>query len=64
MNKTYGLPAVMSFLVPGLGQMLKGQVGKGILFFIGFFISFLFPMGFLIVWFWNVYDAYNSPVLK
>jgi len=31
MNKeTHGFPAFMSFILPGLGQIIKGQVGKGI----------------------------------
>jgi TM2 domain-containing membrane protein YozV len=28
------VPALLSFFVPGLGQIIKGQVGKGILVFL------------------------------
>ena len=28
------LPAVLSYLVPGLGQISQGRIGKGLLFFV------------------------------
>ena len=36
MAQRYGFLAFMSFILPGLGQMIKGEVGKGIgiMFFI------------------------------
>ena len=62
------VPAVASAVVPGLGQILKGQVVKGLLIIIlGVTVSFLlfwtiiFPMLF---WAWNVYDAYTSDSEK
>jgi TM2 domain-containing membrane protein YozV len=33
--KWNGLAAVLSFFIPGLGQMYKGEVIKGLVFFIG-----------------------------
>jgi hypothetical protein len=29
-KQTHGLPALLSFFIPGLGQIVKGQVVKGI----------------------------------
>jgi TM2 domain-containing membrane protein YozV len=43
MNKdkhNLGLAAVLSFFFPGVGQIYKGQVGRGILYFFG--IAFLY----------------------
>ncbi|MCW3105738.1 MAG: hypothetical protein JWQ09_244 [Segetibacter sp.] len=64
-KQTYGLPALLSFFIPGLGQLIKGQIGKGILIWVvgGLLTFFLFwtiivP---LVIWIWNIYDAYNSP---
>ena len=60
-NQKHGIPALLSFFVPGLGQIVKGQVGKGILIFIAF------PLGLLllvipgiIIWIWQIADAYNN----
>jgi hypothetical protein len=38
-KQTHGLPALLSFFIPGLGQLIKGQVVKGIFVFIGFGIG-------------------------
>ncbi len=60
------MPALLSFFIPGLGQLIKGQVGKGILIFIGALVfivlsSVLIGIPFLIwLWLWNIYDAYNT----
>jgi len=68
MKETYGVPAILSFFIPGLGQMIKGEVGKGILIFIGFWISvglFAILIGFIttpILYFWQIIDAYNKKV--
>ena len=65
-NQTHGVPALLSFFVPGLGQLVKGQVGKAILFFIGAIICailmfvligiILYPL----LWLYNIYDAYTD----
>jgi hypothetical protein len=34
-SQKHEVPALLSFFIPGLGQIVKGQVGKGILIFIG-----------------------------
>lgn len=62
-KQTHGVPAILSFFVPGLGQLVKGQIGKGILIFIGTFFAYVaFVIPGIIVHIWNVIDAYNSPV--
>jgi hypothetical protein len=38
------LPAVLSYLVPGLGQIYQGRVGKGILFFVCIYGLFFYGM--------------------
>jgi len=65
-EQKHDVPALVSFFIPGLGQIIKGEVGKGILIIIGLIISIFFlfiVIGFIttpILWIWNVYDAYNS----
>jgi TM2 domain-containing membrane protein YozV len=38
------LAAVLSFLVPGLGQVLQGRIGKGLLFFFSVYGLFFYGM--------------------
>lgn len=66
-SQTHGVPALVSFFIPGVGQLIKGHVGKGIAtwFVMGTFtlLSLVFPLLFLslpVAWLWNVYDAYKS----
>ena len=57
----HSIPALLSFFIPGLGQIVKGQVGKGILAFIGVgfgMIMLLIPG--VIIWIWQIVDAYND----
>ncbi len=67
-KERYGVPALLSFLIPGLGQIVKGHILRGILFFIVMVfsvISIIFFVGLIttpIIFVWNVYDAYNSQV--
>lgn len=69
-NQKYGVPALLSFFLPGLGQLVKGQIGKGIGIFIGWFFSFILILTIigavvpLIIWIWQIIDAYNSPATK
>jgi hypothetical protein len=37
--------ALLSFLVPGLGQIVQGRVGKGLLFLLGLYALFFYGMG-------------------
>ncbi|MBC6607070.1 hypothetical protein H8B13_09585 [Hymenobacter sp. BT188] len=65
MKPTYGVPAIFSFFIPGLGQLIKGQILKAFLIWalggvVGFLLAWTLIVPFLI-WAWNVYDAYNAP---
>jgi TM2 domain-containing membrane protein YozV len=65
MKSTYGVPALLSCFIPGLGQLVKGQLLKAFLIWlvgglVGFFLFWTVIIPF-IVWAWNVYDAYNDP---
>lgn len=58
----------MSAVIPGLGQIVKGHIVKGLLIIVlGVTISYLlfwtiiFP---ILFWAWNVYDAYTSDSEK
>ncbi len=63
----YGMAALLSFFLPGLGQIIKGQVVKAILIWValaGFFVLSFIVVGIpllIVLWFWQIYDAYNSP---
>jgi TM2 domain-containing membrane protein YozV len=63
-NKTYGFPAIVSFFLPGVGQLIKGHILKGLMIiFIGWTVSALLSWTIIvpfIIWVWNVYDAYNA----
>jgi TM2 domain-containing membrane protein YozV len=65
MQSTYGVPAIFSFFIPGLGQLIKGQILKAFLIWalggvVGFLLAWTLIVPF-VIWAWNVYDAYNSP---
>ncbi len=49
--KNPGLAAVLSFFIPGVGQMYNGEIGKGILFLITAWL--------IIPWIWSIFDAYS-----
>ena len=65
-TKSEGLAAVLSFLIPGLGQMYNGEIGKGVMILLGCillgFLSFLIvPIVILVVvYIWNIYDAFKT----
>lgn len=64
--KNSGLAAILSFFIPGLGQLYNGQFGKSILFFVINGINFL--LAFVLVGLITAgitaliaaYDAYRS----
>lgn len=66
MKQKHGVPALLSFFVPGLGQMIKGEVGKGIGVFLCMIISvalMFVVIGFIttpILYIWQIADAYNN----
>jgi TM2 domain-containing membrane protein YozV len=74
-NGFYAIPAIASAIFPGLGQIIKRQYGKGIVFLAIFFgwglITFLpsllplsgllIPIAAVVAWLINVLDAaFNS----
>jgi TM2 domain-containing membrane protein YozV len=70
-TKNSGLAAVLSLIIPGLGQMYVGKIGRGLLIlFIGipcsaiialFFFWLIAPLFLpLAFWIWNVFDAGNQ----
>jgi TM2 domain-containing membrane protein YozV len=63
-KQTHTLPAVVSLVIPGLGQMIKGHFLKGIAIWVsgglvGFFLGWT-VIAPLLLWVWNVYDAYTA----
>ena len=39
MNKDKTLAGILSFLMPGLGQVYCGRTGRGVVFFIGYVVG-------------------------
>ena len=67
-QEKHGIPALLSVFLPGLGQLIKGDVKKG-LTYIGFTILAAFMCLFLIGFFLYpivvalaAMDAYNTPI--
>lgn len=64
--KNPGVAAVLSFFVAGLGQIYNGQIGKGILIIVLYFLSVLLMfvlIGFIttpILWIYGMIDAYKT----
>ena len=64
--KNPGVAAVLSFFIPGLGQLYNGQIGKFLLFLVlgGINIALTFILiGYVtapITWLWAVIDAYKA----
>lgn len=60
-SQKHGVPAVLSFFIPGLGQLVKGHVGRGIVIFFGVvFGLMLMVIPGIIIWIWQIADAYNK----
>jgi TM2 domain-containing membrane protein YozV len=66
-NQTHGVPALLSFFISGLGQLIKGHIAKAFGIWIAMFLCVV--MGFAmvvpffaipIIWVWAIYDAYKS----
>ena len=64
-GQKHGVPALLSFLIPGLGQMVKGHVLSGLLIMAGMVASLLaiaVVVGVIatpVLWIWQTYDAYT-----
>lgn len=65
-KQKYGMPALLSFFIPGMGQIVKGEIWKGIFAFVSFVVGcFLFIIPGIIIWIFQLIDAYNyTPVKK
>ena len=67
-KEVYTAPAVVSLFFPGAGQIMKKEVGKGLLLMFSYLIaitSMLIIIGFFItpvLYVWIIYDAYNAQV--
>lgn len=57
---------MLSFIIPGLGQIYNGEIGKGIAIIIGSVILWMFfwllipLLILLIIYIWSIYDAYKT----
>jgi TM2 domain-containing membrane protein YozV len=65
--KSSGIAAVLSLILPGLGQIYNGQIGKGLIFMIIITpilaLTVLVIIGFVLLplfWILNIYDAYRT----
>ena len=57
-EKSEGLAAVLSFLIPGIGQMYAGRTGRGVGFLLGFIVGiFALIIPGIIIWIWSIVDA-------
>lgn len=65
-QKHPGIAAVLSFFITGLGQIYNGEIGKGILCAIAYFICWgltAILIGWLLLlplWVWGIFDAYRT----
>ncbi len=57
-RKEPGIALLLSFLLPGLGQIYNGDIGKGIGFMIGFWVLIWVGIG-IVFWIWGMIDAYQ-----
>ena len=55
-----GTAAVLSFFIPGLGQLYKGQILDGFLYFVCTAIGTLaFIVPGALIWLWGIHNAYS-----
>ncbi len=65
-KQAHGAPALLSFFLPGLGQLVKGQIVKGLATFVvmGFSALLIFVgIGLVttpLLWILQVWDAYSD----
>lgn len=58
-NQKHGAAALLSFLIPGLGQLVRGKIFSALFFFFVIVITFPTIILPLFFWVWCVKDAYN-----
>ena len=64
--KNPGVAAVLSAVFVGLGQIYNGEIAKGLMFMLAYFVSII--LIFLVIglittpllWIYGIYDAYDS----
>lgn len=59
-KENHGVPAILSLFIPGLGQLVKGQIGKGIIIFFATIIGYTLVIPGLLIHIWQIVDAYNN----
>ncbi len=65
-RRTHGVPALFSFFIPGLGQLVKGDLSKALGIWIALIIcGFMSVIGIgilmgIVIWIAQIYDAYNA----
>jgi TM2 domain-containing membrane protein YozV len=59
-RKEPGLALLLSFFMPGVGQIYNGEAGKGIAFFISFWILVWFLFIGVGIWIWSMADAHQT----
>jgi len=57
-RKEPAVALLLSFFLPGVGQIYNGDVGKGIAFLIGFWVLIWVGIG-IVFWIWAMVDAYQ-----
>ena len=69
-KKEPGVSAVLSFFIPGLGQIYNGQFGKGFMTIMFLIISWALVFCHIgivlvaIIWVWSILDAYKTADRK
>lgn len=59
MNRKIALAVLMSFVIPGLGQIYNEDLTKGGVILIASILGFFFfGIGYLVLWLWSIADAY------
>jgi TM2 domain-containing membrane protein YozV len=58
-RKEPAVALLLSFFLPGVGQIYNGDIGKGIAFMIGFWVTVWIGIG-IVFWIWAMIDAYQS----
>jgi TM2 domain-containing membrane protein YozV len=59
-----GVAAVLSLVIPGAGQMYKGQVGSGILWLISVAVGYAFVIPGLVLHLFCIASAYSGDPTK
>jgi TM2 domain-containing membrane protein YozV len=67
--KSPALSLLASFFIPGLGSIINGDVAKGLVIMLGYFVSCLLViilvgiLGVVGFWVWGLVDAYQGARL-